>query len=191
MKLLEDKIREYGKVLPGDILKIDGFLNHRIDVALLTECGKEWYKMYKDSGVNKILTIEASGIGVACLAALPFGVPVVYAKKSKSSNIGDNFYRVPVMSYTHGNSSEVIVSKEYLTPEDRVLIVDDFLARGCALKGLIGLCSMAGATVVGCGAVVEKVYQHGGDDVRAMGYRVDSLAKIVSMDEKTGEIEFA
>ena len=190
MKSLEEKIVKEGKIFEGDILKVDCFLNHRIDVEFLAEIGREFAELYKDGKVNKILTIEASGIGVACVAALQFDpvVPVVFAKKSKSSNIGDNFYHSTVYSYTHGRSYDVIVSKNYLGPEDRVLILDDFLAKGSALEALIDLCEQAGATVVGAGTVIEKAYQGGGDLIRAKGVRDESLAKIKSMDTVNGII---
>ncbi len=188
MKLLKDKIRTYGRVLPGEILKVDSFLNHQIDVELLGELGKEWYKLFKDEHITKILTIEASGIGIACIAAQQFGVPVLFAKKSKSSNIGDDFYSTKVVSYTHGKTFDVIVSKKYLSKEDRVLIIDDFLANGCALQALIELTEMSGATVVGAGVAIEKEFQGGGNEIRAKGYRVESLARIASMTDS--EIEF-
>jgi len=183
MKLLEDKIISDGRILPGNILKVDNFLNHLIDVKLVTECCKEWYELYKDDGVTKILTIEASGIGIACLAATHFDVPVLFAKKSKSTNIDGEFYTSKVESYTHGRVYDVIASKNHLCPEDRVLIIDDFLANGNALKALIDIVKQSGATVVGVGIAIEKEYQGGGRIIRDMGYRVESLAKIKSMDE--------
>lgn len=183
MKLLEDRIVNEGKVLPGNVLKVDGFLNHRIDVELLNEMGKEFYRLYKDSDVNKILTIEASGIGIACIAAQHFDCPVVFAKKSKTSNISSDFYCVDVESYTHKTTNKVIVSKEYLDENDRVLVIDDFLANGCALRGLCKLIKDAGATLVGCGIAIEKGFQPGGREVRALGIRVESLAIVESMND--------
>ncbi len=182
MKLLEDRILSCGRVLGGDVLKVDSFLNHQIDVELIDALGAEWARLFDGEGVNKILTIEASGIGIACIAARHFGCPVLFAKKSKSSNIGDDFYSDSVVSYTHGGTYKVIASKNYITSEDRVLIIDDFLANGSALKALVGICHQAGATVVGAGIAIEKAYQGGGDKIRDMGIRVESLAKIRSMD---------
>ena len=181
MKLLEDRIYKDGKVYPGNILKVDSFLNHQIDVSLLGELGKEFYRLFKDSGVTKILTVEASGIGVACIAAQYFNVPVLFAKKSKSKNISPDVYTAKVHSFTHGDDNDIVVSKEYLCKEDKVLIIDDFLAQGCAVKGLLNLVSSAGAEAIGAGIVIEKCFQPGGDDLRGMGLRVESLAKIDSM----------
>lgn len=189
MKLLEEKIVRDGRVLPGNILKVDNFLNHQIDVMFMCEVGKEFKRLFSDCGINKILTIEASGIGVACLTAQYFGVPVVFAKKSKSTNISANVYASQVESYTHGKTFDVIVSKQYLNPEDKVLIIDDFLATGNALVGLIDIVEQAGAEVKGCGIVIEKAYQNGGQLLRDKGYRVESLARIASMDSEKG-IEF-
>ena len=186
MELLEKKILTDGRVLPGDVLKVDSFLNHQIDVELISKLGEEWYRLYKDEGVTKILTIEASGIGIACLAAQHFKVPVVFAKKSKSSNIGNDFYTSKVISYTHGQTYDVIVSKKYINEGDKILIIDDFLANGSALKALISLATQGGASVVGAGIAIEKVYQNGGNEVRAMGYRVESLARIESMSYENG-----
>ena len=188
MKLLEDRILKDGKILSGDVLKVDSFLNHQIDVPFLCELGKEFHRLYGEAGVNKILTIEASGIGVACITAQYFPCPVVFAKKSKTSNISDDLFAASVHSYTHGVTNNVVVSKSYLSPEDRVLIVDDFLANGCALEGLIEVCRQAGAAVVGCGIVIEKRYQGGGDKLRQRGIRVESLAKVAAMEE--GSITF-
>ena len=188
MKLLEDRIRRDGVILGGDVLKVDSFLNHQIDVPFLMLLGREFYRLFEHDDVNKILTIEASGIGIACLTADCFGCPAVFAKKAKTSNVSDDLYSAQVASYTHGNVSNVIVSKSYLSPADRVLIVDDFLARGCALEGLIDICGQAGATVVGCGIVIEKQYQGGGDRLRERGIRVESLAKIARM--APGQITF-
>lgn len=188
MKLLEDRIRRDGRVLSGNVLKVDSFLNHQIDVELLSELGKEWHRLFAKEGVTRILTIEASGIGIACIAAQHFGVPVVFAKKSKSSNIGNDFYSTKVVSYTHGTTYDVIVSKKYLNEGDRVLLIDDFLANGSALKALIDLTEMAGATVVGAGIAVEKSYQPGANEIRQKGYRIESLARIASMNEKDGVV---
>ena len=188
MKLLEDKILTHGRVLPGEILKVDSFLNHQIDVELIGELAKEWYRLYKDEHITKILTIEASGIGIACIVAQQFGVPVLFAKKSKSSNIGDDFYSTKVVSYTHGKTFDVIVSKKYLSSEDRVLIIDDFLANGCALRALVELTKMSGATVAGAGIAIEKEFQGGGNELRDGGLRIESLARIASMTDS--KIEF-
>lgn len=186
MELLEQKILTDGRVYPGEVLKVDNFLNHQIDVDFLCKVGEEFYRLYKDAGVTKILTIEASGIGVACLTAQYFHVPVLFAKKSKTSNMSGSFYTSTVMSYTHGQTYGVVVSKEYLQPSDRVLILDDFLARGSALNALLDLVSQAGASAVGCGIVIEKAYQSGGADLRAKGVRVESLARIASMSVEDG-----
>ncbi len=189
MKLLEEKIKSDGVFLGNDILKVDGFLNHRIDVSLLDEMGKEWARLYEGESINKILTIEASGIGIACVAARHFGnAPVVFAKKSKTSNIGNDFYTAKAFSFTHNKTNDVIVSKKYLGPDDKVLIIDDFLANGEALLALISICRDAGAQIVGIGIAIEKWYQGGGDKIRNLGFRVESLAMIKSMRE--GEIEF-
>ena len=188
MRLLEDRIRADGKVRSGDVLKVDGFLNHMIDVRFVAELGREFYRLYKDCGVNKILTIESSGIGVACLTAQFFDCPVVFAKKAKSKNIDAETYSVPIASYTHGITSEVIVSKQYLGPGDRVLIIDDFLAKGNALLGLIKIIRDSGAELAGAGIVIEKAYQDGGEKVRAEGVRVESLARIASMSEEDGVV---
>ena len=189
MKMLEERIINDGRVLPGDVLKVDSFLNHQIDVPFICGLGKEFHRLFETSGVTKILTIEASGIGLACITAQYFSVPVVFAKKSKTSNISADVYSTPVESYTHGNTNNVIVSKQYLSEDDRVLIIDDFLATGNALKGLIELCRLAGAAVVGCGIAIEKRYQHGGDQLRSEGVRVESLAMIDRMEN--GSIVFS
>lgn len=188
MELLEQRILKDGRVLPGNVLKVDSFLNHQIDIDLVDALGAEWKRRYAGEKITKILTIEASGIGIACIAARHFGVPVVFAKKSKSSNIGNDFYTTPVVSYTHGNTYDVIVSKKYITPDDRILIIDDFLANGSALRALINIVEAAGATVVGAGIAIEKAYQQGGDRIRDLGYRIESLAKVKSMAD--GKIEF-
>ena len=186
MKALKEKIIKEGTILPGGILRVDSFLNHQIDVGLVSECGKAWYEMYKDAGITKILTIESAGIGIATLTAQYFGVPVLYAKKTRSAAIGSEYLSSKVVSYTHGQVYDVIVGKNYLTPEDRVLIVDDFLSGGSALKVLITLAEMAGAKVVGAGIVIEKAYQSGGKNLRELGYRIESLAKIESMSLEEG-----
>lgn len=183
MELLEQRILTDGKVLPGGILKVDGFLNHQIDPQLLYEMALEFKRLYDGTGINKILTIEASGIAMAAMTDYVFSCPLVFAKKSKTKNISNNVYSVEVASFTHGNTNTVVVSKEYLSAKDRVLIVDDFLATGAALVGLKALVEQAGGVVVGAGIAVEKVFQGGGDMLRSQGLRVESLAKIASMDD--------
>jgi len=189
VELLKQRIRKDGKVKGSDILKVDSFLNHQMDVELFVEMGKEFKRLFADCGVNKILTIESSGIGIACITAQYFGCPVVFAKKSKSKNLGDDVYCAKVESFTHGNVNDVIVSKDFLDPQDRVLIIDDFLANGAALRGLISIAEQAGAQVVGAGIAVEKAFQPGGDEIRTTGLRVESLARVISMSEENG-IEF-
>jgi xanthine phosphoribosyltransferase len=190
MKLLEDRIIKDGKVFPGDVIKVDSFLNHQIDTELISLCGEEWYSIFKDEGITKILTIDGSGIGIACLVARHFNVPVLFAKKSSDANkVSDEFYATKVVSFTHGHEYNVVVKKEFLRADDKVLIIDDFLANGTAMKALISLCKIAGATVAGCGAAIEKVYQGGGNAIRRMGYKVESLARISSMRDD-GKIEF-
>lgn len=189
VKLLEDRIRRDGKIFEGDVLKVDSFVNHQIDVGFISELGKEFYRLFGDCGINKILTIEASGIGIACLVAAHFNVPVVFAKKSKSINISADVYSSKVESYTHGKTYDVIVSREFLGKGDKVLIIDDFLAKGSALKGLISLAKDAGAEVVGAGIIIEKAYQGGGDYIRnEMGVRVESLARVASMSVAGGVV---
>ena len=190
MDLLKKKILEEGQVYAGNILKVDCFLNHQIDCGFLAEVGKEFHRLYKDEGVNKILTIEASGIAIGAMVAQEFGCPLVFAKKNKTKNIAGDVYTAPVESFTHGTTYNIMVSKKFLNPGDKVLIVDDFLAIGNALKGLISLVKESGAELVGCGTVIEKGYQHGGDKLRAEGIRVESLAIIESMDADKGEIGF-
>ena len=190
MDLLKKKILTEGQVYEGNILKVDCFLNHQIDCAVLREVGKELHRLYKDEDINKILTIESSGIAIGAMVAQEFGCPLVFAKKTKTKNIAGDVYTTPVESFTHGTTYDIIVSKKFLNPGDKVLIVDDFLAIGNALKGLIHLVEQSGATLVGCGTVIEKGYQHGGDDLRAQGIRVESLAIVESMDAKTGEVVF-
>ena len=190
MNFLEERIIKDGVVKSNTILKVDSFLNHQIDIGLLDEIGKEFKKRFDGEPINKILTIEASGIGIACITALHFGVPVVFAKKSKTSNLGNDVYTAEVKSFTHNEVRTIIVSKDYLTENDHVLIVDDFLANGCALKGLISVCRQANATVEGIGIVVEKGFQNGGQIIRELGYRVESLAIVDSMNAKTGAVVF-
>lgn len=189
LRLLEEQIRKYGVIHEGNILKVDSFLNHQMDIGLFTELGQEFLRLFDGCGVNKILTIEASGIGIACITAQQFGCPVVFAKKSKTKNIAGPVWTSKVMSYTHGVEYDIIVSRDFLTPADHVLIIDDFLANGAALTGLIKLVRDSGATLVGAGIVIEKAFQHGGDNIRARGIRVESLAKIKSMSLSHG-IEF-
>ena len=190
MKILEDRILKDGKIFAGNILKVDNFLNHQIDVGLLSQMADELFDRFADCNVNKILTIEASGIAMGAIVAQKFNCPLLFAKKSKTSNIGDNFYTAKVDSFTHNTTSDVIVSKDYLCPKDTVLIVDDFLAIGNALTGLIDIVKQAGATVAGCGIAIEKGYQGGGDKLRAKGYKIESLAIIESMDPENGTIIF-
>ena len=186
MELLEQRIRQDGKVKGDSILKVDSFLNHQMDIELFSQMGQEFYRLFGSCGVNKILTIEASGIGMACVAAQYFHCPVVFAKKSMSSNISDHVYSAPVKSFTHGNQYNAIVSKEYLHPEDRILVIDDFLAMGEALRGLFSLVQQSGATLIGAGIAVEKAFQPGGDQLRSEGYRIESLARVAAMSEKDG-----
>lgn len=188
MELLERRIVQDGIVESGDVLKVDSFLNHQMDVGLFAEMGREWARLFAGEGVNKILTIEASGIGIACIAAQEFGVPVVFAKKNKTKNIAGDVYTAQVESFTHGRTYDIIVSKKFLLPTDRVLIIDDFLANGAALQGLIQLVRDAGAGLVGAGVAVEKAFQPGGERIRAMGVRVEALARVKSMGN--GTIEF-
>ena len=189
MELLKERILRDGKVFPGNILKVDGFLNHQIDVGLLEKIGEEFYNRFQNCGVTKILTIEASGIGIACLSAQKFGLPVIFAKKTQTKNIASDVYTSKVTSYTHGKVYDIIVSKEFLHADDTVLIVDDFLANGQALRGLIALVKDAGATLAGAGIVIEKGFQSGGTDLRAQGVRVESLAIVDRMDD-AGHIWF-
>lgn len=186
MKLLEDRILKDGHIGADNVLKVDSFLNHQIDVSFVCELGKEFYRLFKDENITKILTIEASGIGIACLAAQYFGVPVVFAKKTKTINIYSDTYNATVHSYTHKKDYDIVVSKEFLSKEDNVLIIDDFLAKGSALTALLMLIEKAGAKTAGAGIVIEKAYQGGGNLVRDMGVRVESLAKIKSISKKDG-----
>jgi len=190
VKLLEDMIREKGIVKAGNVLKVDSFLNHQMDINLFNEMGKEFKRLFADKPINKILTIEASGIGIACIAAQYFDAPVVFAKKAQSINIDGDVYSTSITSFTHKREYQVIVSKKYLSADDHILIIDDFLANGCALKGLIELVNDAGATVEGIGIAVEKGFQDGGQIIRDMGVDLHSLAIVESMDDTTGEIVF-
>ena len=190
MKLLEERIRKDGTVKAGNVLKVDSFLNHQMDIELFNEMGKEWARLFADCPITKILTVEASGIGIACVAAQHFHVPVVFAKKAQSLNIDGEVYSSKIESFTHKRVYDVIVSKKFIRPEDHILIIDDFLANGCALEGLLGIVSEAGATVEGIGIAVEKGFQKGGDLIRSKGIRVESLAIVESMDAETGEIIF-
>ena len=190
MNCLEARIVKDGVVKEGNVLKVDSFLNHQMDTELFNEMGKEWKKRFEGANITKILTIEASGIGIACIAAQHFGVPVVFAKKAKSINLDGDMYIAEVESFTHKNKNQVIVSKKFLNENDRLLIIDDFLANGCALLGLIQIAKEAGATVEGIGIAVEKGFQAGGQRIRDLGYRLESLAIVEEMDHLTGEIKF-
>lgn len=190
MQLLKDRIRKDGKIKSGDVLKVDSFLNHQMDIKLFVEVGKEFKRRFADCEVNKILTIEASGIGIACIVAQYFDVPVVFAKKSKTKNIAGDVYTTQVESYTHGRTYDVMVSKEFIGSGDKVLLIDDFLANGKALEGLAAIVKDSGAELVGAGIVIEKGFQPGGDRLRAEGVKVESLAIVESMDETTGTICF-
>ena len=181
MKLLEDKIKTSGKILDGGVLKVDSFVNHQIDVPFMCELGKAFFRLYKKDNITKILTIEASGIGIACLTAQYFGVPVVFAKKSQTANLSGEFYTSGVDSFTHKKHYDILVSKDYISADDRVLIIDDFLAMGSALEGLIDIVKSANATLVGAGIVIEKAFQPGGDKLRDKGIRIESLARVKSM----------
>ncbi len=187
MELLEDRIRRDGKILPGNILKVSSFINHQIDVSLLDELGKEFARRYNGTKVTKILTIEASGIAIACAAAHYFNnCPVVFAKKSQTSNVDDECYRTSVYSYTHSKNYNVVVAKQFISSSDHVLLIDDFLANGSALSGLIDLVKQSGATLAGCGIVIEKGFQDGGEILRKEGNRIESLAIIDSMSVEQG-----
>ena len=190
MELLEERIRRDGVVKSEGVLKVDGFLNHQMDINLFNEMGKELKRLFADAPINKILPIEASGIGIAAVVAQHFDVPVVFAKKSQSINLDGDVYSTKIQSFTHQRIYDVIVSKKFLSADDHVLLIDDFLANGCALNGLIDLVEDAGATVEGIGIAVEKGFQPGGDDLRRRGYHLESLAIVQSMNPETGEIEF-
>ena len=190
MNFLEERFVKDGIVKEGNILKVDSFLNHQMDTELFRRMGEEFKKRFDGKPINKILTIEASGIGIACVAAMSFNVPVVFAKKSKSVNIDGDMYVTEVESFTHKNKNQVIVSKKFLSADDHVLIIDDFLANGCALQGLISICHDAGATVEGIGIAIEKGFQPGGQIIRNLGYQLESLAIVDGMDASTGSITF-
>ncbi|MBO4327155.1 MAG: xanthine phosphoribosyltransferase [Clostridia bacterium] len=186
MQLLEERIRRDGKVFPGDVLKVDSFLNHQLDAELLDAAGAEIAARFEDCGVTKVLTVESSGIAIACFTARYLHCPALFAKKSKTSNIADGVWSAKAHSYTHGNDYTMVVSKEYLGENDVVLIVDDFLANGCALKALREICEKAGARIAGAGIAIEKEYQGGGNELRAEGLRIESIARIASMDAEDG-----
>ena len=190
MNCLEARIVKDGVVKEGNVLKVDSFLNHQMDISLMNEIGKEFYERFKDKPINKVLTIEASGIAIAYAVAQQFKVPLVFAKKSKSINIAGDTYVAEVESFTHKNRNTVLVSKQFLSPEDRVLIVDDFLANGCALQGLISIVDQSGGSVEGIGIAIEKGFQVGGQIIRNLGYHLESLAIVESMNHETGEIVF-
>ncbi len=189
MELLKERILKDGKVFPGNVLKVDSFLNHQMDIGLLSEIGDEFRRRYSSSNITKVLTIEASGIGIACFVAQSFGVPLLFAKKNKTKNIASDVHTAKVASYTHGTTYDIIVSKEFLTKDDKVLVIDDFLAKGQALMGLINIVRSAGAELVGTGIVIEKGFQDGGKLLRESGIRVESLAIVDSMDDN-GNIIF-
>ncbi len=190
MNFLEERILKDGIVKPGNVLKVDSFLNHQMDIELMDKMGEEFYNRFKGKTITKILTIEASGIAIACSVARYFKVPVVFAKKSKSINIDGEMYVAEVESFTHKNVNNVIVSKRFLNENDHVLIVDDFLANGCALQGLISITESAGATVEGLGIAIEKGFQYGGRAIRNLGYHLESLAIVESMDDELGTVKF-
>ena len=190
MNFLEERIVKDGIVKEGNVLKVDSFLNHQMDIALFDEMGAEFKKRFADANINKIVTFEASGIGIACIVARHFNVPVVFAKKSKSINIDGDVYKAEVESFTHKCKNNVIVSRKFLGPDDHVLIIDDFLANGCALQGLISIVNEAGGTVEGIGIAVEKGFQNGGRIIRNLGFHLESLAIVESMDATSGEIVF-
>lgn len=190
MNFLEERIIKDGIVKEGNVLKVDSFLNHQMDIELFNLMGEEWKNRFAEKKINKILTIEASGIGIACIAAQKFNAPVVFAKKSKSINLEGDMYTAEVESFTHKNINKVIVSKKFLNEEDHVLIIDDFLANGCALQGLISIVNQAGGTVEGIGIAVEKGFQVGGQIIRNLGYQLESLAIVEGMNAETGEVLF-
>lgn len=191
MKLLEERIRQDGVLKPGNVLKVDNFLNHQMDIELFDEMGKEWARLFAGKPINKILTIEASGIGIAAIVSRHFGnVPVVFAKKAKSINLEGDVYKTKIESFTHKRVYDVIVSKKYISPDDHVLIIDDFLANGCALQGLISLVEEAQATIEGIGIAIEKGFQQGGQIIRDKGIQLESLAIVEGIDDETGTIQF-
>ena len=190
MNFLEERILKDGIVKPNNVLKVDSFLNHQMDISLMEEIGREFHRRFDGKNITKVLTIEASGIGIACFVAREFGVPLVFAKKSKSINIDSEVYMAEVESFTHKNKNNVIVSKKFLNGDDHILIIDDFLANGCALQGLISIANTAGASVEGIGIVIEKGFQIGGQVIRNLGIQLESLAIIDAMDAETGTITF-
>lgn len=190
MKVLEERIKKDGTVKKGNVLMVDSFLNHQMDVELFSQMGAEFKRLFADSPINKILTIEASGIGIACIVAQSFHVPVVFAKKAQSINLDGEMYSTKIESFTHKKSYDVIVSKKFLGPEDHVLVIDDFLANGCAINGLIEIIENSGATLEGVGIAVEKGFQEGGKLIRDKGIKLESLAIVESMDHETGDIVF-
>ena len=190
MKLLEERIQKDGIVRPGNVLKVDSFINHQMDIKLFSEMAKEWKRLFAGKNITKILTIEASGIGIAAVTAMEFGVPVVFAKKSQSINLDYDNYTTKIESFTHKRVYDVIVSKKFLSAEDHILIIDDFLANGCALEGLLNIVEEAGATVEGIGIAIEKGFQVGGEKIRERGIQLESLAIVERMDDKTGKIVF-
>lgn len=190
MNFLEERIQKDGVVKEGNVLKVDSFLNHQMDIELFEKMGEEWKRRFNGKPINKVVTIEASGIGIACIVAKYFGTPVVFAKKSKSINIDGDMCVAEVESFTHKCKNQVIVSKKFLSPDDHVLIIDDFLANGCALQGLISIVNSAGATVEGIGVAIEKGFQIGGQTIRNLGYQLESLAIVDAMDAETGSITF-
>ena len=190
MNFLEERIQKDGVVKEGNVLKVDSFLNHQMDIELFEKMGEEWKRRFNGKPINKVVTIEASGIGIACIVAKYFGTPVVFAKKSKSINIDGDMYVAEVESFTHKCKNQVIVSKKFLSPDDHVLIIDDFLANGCALQGLISIVNSAGATGEGIGVAIEKGFQIGGQTIRNLGYQLESLAIVDAMDAETGSITF-
>ncbi len=190
MNFLEERIIKDGIVKEGNVLKVDSFLNHQMDVALLDEIGREFHRRFADKPISKVLTIEASGIAIAYAVARCFGVPMVFAKKAQSINIDGDMYTAEVESFTHKNKNKVLVSKKFLSADDHLLIIDDFLANGCALQGLISISEAAGATIEGIGIVIEKGFQFGGRSIRNLGYRLESLAIVDSMDAESGTVRF-
>ena len=190
MNFLEERIVKDGIIKPGNVLKVDSFLNHQMDISLMEEIGREFKRRFADKPITKVMTIEASGIGIACFVAKEFGVPMVFAKKSKSINLEGDMYVAEVESFTHKNKNQVIVSKKFLNADDHLLIIDDFLANGCAMQGLISIAESSGATIEGLGIVIEKGFQVGGRVIRNLGYRLESLAIVESMDPEQGTITF-
>ena len=190
MNFLEERILKDGIVKPNNVLKVDSFLNHQMDISLMEQIGREFHRRFEGKKITKVLTIEASGIGIACFVAKEFGVPMVFAKKSHSINIDADVYVSQVESFTHKNINNVIVSKKFLSPDDQILIIDDFLANGCALQGLIAICKAAGASVEGIGIVIEKGFQIGGQVIRNLGLQLESLAIIDAMDAEAGTVTF-